>query len=226
MKIFRRRNIRPSSLDPVQAQPGIDPGKNIVYQFAAWWVGVITLWFLASLLIIAPVSQSLGAVDFWLEANWDLKWLTLVLGLAGALPFYVMRIGGKISGRRYYVKSINIERSRDPKNAQSESRMANIVPYRELPPVIREWWFKVPYDIGDGILEWPMTLVERHAPGIEPIPPTDLPPVPEPEPRPHAPRGSNDPPESPYNDQKQGFSSDRRWDTTGDFAEDRKPESF
>ena len=209
----------------MQAQPGIDPGKSIVYQFAAWWIGVITLWFLLSLLVIAPLTQSLDALTFWLETNWSLKWLTLVLGAAGALPFYAMRLGGKISGRRYYVSSINIERSRVGET-DGETRRSQIQPYRKLPPVLKAPWFEIPYDIGDGILEWPMTLADKHAPGIEPIPPTELPPVPESKPRPNAPVGSHDPPDSPYNDKKQGFSSDRDWGASGKFAEDRKPESF
>ena len=199
----------------MQAQPGIDPGKTIVYQLAAWWLGVICLWFLVALLIIAPLTQSLGAVSSWAEINWNLKWLTLVLGLAGAVPFYAMRTRGRVSTRRYVVYSVNIQSGteRSPGGEkQTSSRTAEIRPYRILPPMFLAWWFRVPYDIGDGILEFPMTVTGRHAPGVEPVPPTELPPEMQPE-SPYddgasAPR-PEDPPDSPYNDRNQGFSENR-----------------
>lgn len=235
MRIFSKREAAPSPLRPIQAQPGIDPGKTIVYQFAAWWLGIISLWFLVSILVVAPLTQDFGAVVAWAEINWNLKWLTLVLGLAGALPFYVLRARGYVSSRRYYVDGVNIESSHTGET-DGHVRRSMIKPYRPLPPVFKVWWFEVPYDIGDGILELPMTLTGQHAPGIEPVPPTDLPPGPpggddgdgKGGPGKGGPRGSDrpDPPDSPYNDQNQGFSTGRRWSSEGDFAEDRKPGKF
>ena len=193
---------------PARFSAGIDPGKWFGYQVAAWWVGVLALWFLGSLVVAVGMGSG-GPLELWWNLFTGALLYTLMILLIGVVPAWVSRIRSRrIGPRAYRIDSMNVERTLDPAGDPTVLRRSNIKPVGDTRPFFHESrWFAIPYATGDWILDAPLRWMGLDAPYVEPAPPTEPPPEPEPAEEPGT--RPPDPPESPYSDANQGFSENR-----------------